>query len=91
MTDIDSNVANAAAPTRPQPNRWAGQIWAFVTAVGIGNLLFAMVAGVVGAWLVTEPDNGGGVAAAVLVLLAWGAGLGWAALEPRIRQRSTTA
>ena len=67
MTDIDSNVANAAAPTRPQPNRWAGQIWAFVTAVGIGNLLFAVVAGVVGAWLVTEPDNGGGVAAAVLV------------------------
>ena len=67
MTDIDSNVANAAALTRPQPNRWAGQIWAFVTAVGIGNLLFAVVAGVVGAWLVTEPDNGGGVAAAVLV------------------------
>ncbi len=70
MTDIDWNArsANAAAATPPRPNRWAGRIRAFVTAVGIGNLLFAIVAGVVGAWLATEPENGGGVAAAIVVL-----------------------
>ena len=64
MTDIDPNVANAGGTV---PTRWTGRFWAFVTAVGIGNLLFAIVAGVAGAVVVTEPVNGGGVAAAVLV------------------------
>jgi len=69
VTNIDWNArsANAAAATPPRPNRWTGRIRAFVAAVGIGNLLFAIVAGVVGALLVTEPDNGGGVAAAIVV------------------------
>jgi len=69
VTDIDSNTrsANGAAPTSRRVNRWAGRIRAFVTAVGVGNLLVAVVAGVVGASLVTEPENGGGVAAAIAV------------------------
>jgi hypothetical protein len=69
VTDIDSNTrsANAAAPTSRRPNRGAGRIRAFVTAVGLGNLLVAIVAGVVGASLVTEPENGGGIAAAIAV------------------------
>ena len=69
VTDIDSKTrsANGAAPTSRRVNRWAGRIRAFVTAVGFGNLLVAVVAGVVGASLVTEPENGGGVAAAIAV------------------------
>ena len=36
-------------------------------------------------------DNSALVFAGTLVLVAWAAGLGWAAIEPRIRRRSTTA
>ena len=65
MADIDPHVANTPAVT--VPTRWTGRFWAFVTAVGIGSLLFAIVAGVAGAVIVTEQFNGGGLAAAVLV------------------------
>jgi len=36
-------------------------------------------------------DNSGLAFAAVLVLIAWGAGLGWAAIEPRLRRRTASA
>jgi hypothetical protein len=36
-------------------------------------------------------DDSGLIFAGVLVLVAWGAGLGWAAIESRVRQRSATA
>ena len=36
-------------------------------------------------------DDSGLIFAGVLVLLAWGAGLGWAAIESRVRQRSAAA
>lgn len=36
-------------------------------------------------------DGSGLIFAGVLVLVAWGAGLGWAAIESRVRQRSATA
>ena len=36
-------------------------------------------------------DNSGLAFAAVLVLIAWGAGLGWAAIEPRLRRRVASA
>jgi hypothetical protein len=36
-------------------------------------------------------DNSGLAFAAALVLIAWGAGLGWAAIEPRLRRRTASA
>jgi hypothetical protein len=36
-------------------------------------------------------DNSGLAFAGALVLVAWGAGLGWAAIEPRIRRRFASA
>jgi hypothetical protein len=36
-------------------------------------------------------DDSGLIFAGVLVLVAWGAGLGWAAIESRVRQRSAAA
>jgi hypothetical protein len=66
VTDIDPNVAKAA--NKPEPADRAGRAWAFVTAVGIGNLLFAIVVGLAAVVSVTEEYNGGGVAAAVLLV-----------------------
>jgi len=66
VTDIDPNVTKAANP--PGPADRAGRAWAFVTAVGIGNLLFAIVVGLAAVVSVTEEYNGGGVAAAVLLV-----------------------
>jgi len=36
-------------------------------------------------------DNSALIFLGVLVLVAWGAGLGWAAIEPRLRRRAASA